>query len=167
MIKGKKAASLDFIVLLFVLVILSIVTIIGTFVYERLAENFPQDKPEVQQVIEQGSAFADSLKYMLIIVIIGSGLVIFIVSVIIPSNPLFAIAGFSLFLISILMSVFANNIFDEFVTADANIEAHVDKEYSAIRAIFNNYPFYALMIGGLALIGLTAKRVIFDRGDAG
>lgn len=167
MIKGKKGASLDFLVLLFVLVIFSILSIIITFVYGILAEGFPQDKSEVQQVFTNTDAWANSLKYMLIIVIIGSGLVMFVVSVVIPSNPLFAIAGFSLFLISILMSVFANNIFDDFVTSNTQLEAHVDKEYSAVRAIFNNYPYYALIIGGLALIGLTAKRVIVDRQEAG
>ncbi len=158
--KSKKAASADFLLLIFALLIFSIVTIIITFVYGLIETGFPQDNQEVQDVFTNTSAWADSLKYMLIIVIIGSGFVIFIVSVIIPSNPLFAIAGFAFFLLAILGSVFANNIFDEFSTVNPDIEAHINKEYSSVRAIFDNYPFYALIFGGLALIGLTAKRVI-------
>jgi len=139
----KKGSTIDFLLYSVIIFGVVIATIIVTFLWNTLQPSLPTDAQGfATNVYTSSSNIASNIKYVLLFVIIGVGLLSFILAVLLPSNPILQAIGILLLIISIVFGAIFSNIYDELAGLNNPIGNEIRTNYGPVNAVMFRYPLY-------------------------
>jgi len=156
---NKNGTVFDLVVIFAVLLVFGIVIVISFSVFSDIKDTL-QEQPEFQsgaagQALESGQALLLNFDYLFAVALVLLTLSLLITSFFIDAHPIFFILSMVALTIFIALAAIMSNVYDE-VTTSAELTAARDS-FPIMNFFFDNYPFYLLIVGGLAAVVIYAK----------
>jgi len=168
---GKKANLFDIPFQMIGMVVFGIIILIGGtslfFITNAFQENELTNVPGGINVTEKiaplTNSFFPMFDWIFLLGFIMIWIICYIGAFLIRTNPLFTGIGILFLIITIFISAFVSNVFNDIVSASPSISGivpgqSIDEVMPLMFFTLNNLPFLVMILGGLAVIILYAKK---------